>query len=122
VIDGVDQLAWLCAETDASARDGYIYWMGTEMYGVKWQNFKLVLIAQKYSTDIAGRLASPRVINLITDPHERESLDLPYLHSWTVAHFNRIISDFRQSVAREPLVPTSAPLDFVPRRVAEAPA
>ena len=98
-----------------SRRDGYIYWMGPEMYGVKWRNFKLALVVQKYSTDPVGKLSSPRIINLITDPQEREPLNLPYLHSWTVAHFNRILANFRASVQHEPLVPAAAPIDFVPR-------
>lgn len=43
-IDGVDQLAWLGGQWASSARDGYLYWMGPELYGVKWRNFKLVLV------------------------------------------------------------------------------
>jgi arylsulfatase len=114
VIDGVNQLEWLCGRETESRRDGYIFWMGPEMYGVKWRNFKLALVVQKYSTDAAERLPSPRIINLVADPQEREPLNVPYLHSWTVTHFNRILSEFRASVQREPLVPAGAPLDFVP--------
>ncbi|HXN63457.1 MAG TPA: sulfatase-like hydrolase/transferase [Acidimicrobiales bacterium] len=113
-IDGVNQLPWLQGEEESSRRDGYIYWMGPEMYGAKWQNFKLVLIAQKYSTDFVGKLSAPRIINLVTDPKEREPLDLPYMHSWTVSHFNRLIGGFHASVERESLVPMGAPLEFVP--------
>jgi arylsulfatase A-like enzyme len=75
VIDGVDQLDWLCGRQPSSQRDGYIYWMGPAIYGVKWQNFKLALVAQKYSTDPVGKLSSPRLINLITDPQEREPIN-----------------------------------------------
>jgi len=115
VVDGVDQLDWLTGAADASRRDGYIYWMGAEIYGVKWRDFKLVLVAQRYMTDAAQRLATPRVVNLITDPQEREPVSLPYLHSWTAAHFNRILGEFHASVQREPLTPARAPLDHVPR-------
>lgn len=52
VIDGVDQLDWLTGEAETSQREGYIYWMGPQMYGVKWRNFKLVLVAQKYTTGL----------------------------------------------------------------------
>ena len=116
VIDGVDQLDWLTGKRATSARDGYIYWMGPEMYGAKWRNFKLVLVAQKYMTDSPAKLATPRLINLTTDPQERELVSLPYLHSWTVAHFNRLIGGFGASLAREPLIPAGAPLDHVPGR------
>jgi arylsulfatase len=114
VIDGLDQVPWLLGNQPSSARDGYIYWMGAEMYGVKWQNFKLVLVAQKYSMDAAAKLSGPRIINLVTDPQEREPVSLPYLHSWTATHFNRLLGAFRASVEQEPLIPAGARLDFVP--------
>ena len=114
VIDGIDQLTWLTGQKPSSNRDGYVYWMGPEMYGVKWQNFKLVLVTQKYSTDPVGKLSFPRIVNLIADPQEREPFNLPYLHSWTVAHFNKILGGFQASVQREPLIHEGAPLSFVP--------
>jgi hypothetical protein len=115
-IDGMNQLPWLLGENQSSRRDGYIYWMGPEMYGVKWRNFKLVLISQKYSTDAVEKLSSPRIVNLTVDPKEREPLNLPYMHSWTVSHFNRLISAFHASAEREPLVPLGSPLEFIPGR------
>jgi len=52
--------------------------------------------------------------NLIADPQEREPLDLPYMHSWTVTHFNWLLGEFQASIERELPVPQNAPLDFVP--------
>jgi arylsulfatase len=115
IIDGIDQFDWLTGQAPSSQREGYLYWMGAELYGAKWRNFKLVLVEQRYSTDPAGKLASPRIINLVADPHEREPIDLPYLHSWTAAHFNRLLDAFHTSVARERLIPAGAALDFVPK-------
>jgi arylsulfatase len=114
VIDGVDQLDWLTGAAASSRRDGYVYWMGQEIYGAKWRNFKMVLVAQKYSTSPPARLASPWIINLTVDPQEREPFTMPYVHSWTGAHFNRLMGAFRASVQREPLIPAGAPLDHVP--------
>lgn len=114
VIDGRDQLAWLTGESPTSAREGYLYWMGQEVYGVKWRNFKLIMIAQTYLTDAPTRLATPHLINLTVDPQEREPNSLPYLHTWTVAHFDRLLADYAASVACEPLIPAGAPLDHVP--------
>jgi arylsulfatase len=113
-IDGIDQLPWLTGSLSSSLRDGYLYWMGAELYGVKWRNFKLAFTAQKYGQDPVDRLASPRIINLVTDPQEREALDLPHLHSWTVSHFTRLLGAFQASIKREPLIPSAAALDFVP--------
>jgi arylsulfatase len=114
VIDGVEQLGWLTGHTDRSQREGYIYGMGPQMYGVKWHNFKLVLVAQRYMQDPAARLPTPRPINLATDPQEREPVSLPYLHSWVATHFNRIIGELEASIRREPPIPMGAPLDHVP--------
>ncbi|HEY3086659.1 MAG TPA: sulfatase/phosphatase domain-containing protein [Jatrophihabitantaceae bacterium] len=117
VIDSVNQLDWLTGGTDTSRREGYIHWMGPEIYGVKSRNFKLVLVAQKYMQDPAAKLPTPRLINLATDPHEREPVSLPYLHSWVATHFNRIISEFQTSLHHEPLIPAGAPLDHVPTKI-----
>jgi arylsulfatase A-like enzyme len=115
VIDGVDQRAFFEGRQEASNREGFLFWLGSELYGVKWHNFKLVLVKQRTLTDPALRLPNPHLINLDTDPKEREPLDYPYLHSWVGVHVGKIIEDFQQSLKREPLIPVGAPLDFVPK-------
>lgn len=116
VIDGKDQSAFFYGQQPESNRDGFIYWNGEKMYGVKWRNFKLVLVDQKYATDPALSLNSPKIVNLITDPKEREPLSLPYLHSWTGAHFGRILREFHASLEKEPVIPAGSPLTFVPNK------
>lgn len=116
VIDGVDQRAFLEGKQESSAREGFPYWMADTLYGVKWRNFKLAMYVQRTLTDPAVKLPTPHVINLITDPKERNPLDLPHIHSWTAAHFGRILKEFATSVKREPLIPAGAPLDHVPGR------
>lgn len=116
VIDGKDQSAFLAGEQEKSNREGFIYWNGDKIYGVKWQNFKFVLVQQKYFTDPALPLSNPHIVNLTVDPKEREPYNAKYLHSWTAAHFGKILKEFQQSVAQEPLIPAGAPLDFVPSK------
>jgi arylsulfatase len=115
-IDGIDQSPFFYGEQEESNRDGFIFWNGEKMYGVKWRNFKLALVEQKYFTDPALPLGFPHIINLITDPKEREPFNPVYLHTWTLAHFGRLIAEFQASVKREQLIPGGAPLDFVPER------
>lgn len=114
MIDGVDQTPFLSGEQEHSNREGFIYWNSDKLYGVKWQNFKLVLVEQKYFTDPALPLGSPHIINLMTDPKEREPYNQVYYHSWTMAHFGRLLKQFQLSVQREPLIPAGAPVDYTP--------
>jgi arylsulfatase len=114
MIDGVDQTPFLSGEQEHSNREGFIYWNGDKLYGVKWQNFKLVLVEQKYLTDPALPLGFPHIINLMTDPKEREPYNQVYYHSWTMAHFGRLLKQFQLSVQREPLIPAGAPVDYTP--------
>jgi len=116
VIDGVDQRAFLEGKQKNSAREGFPYWMGETMYGVKWRDFKLAFHMQKTLAEPAQKLATPYLINLIVDPKERKAFDFPYVHSWTAVHFGKILKEFAASVRREPLIPAGAPLDHVPRQ------
>jgi len=114
VIDGVDQRAFLEGKQKNSAREGFPYWMGETLYGVKWRDFKLAFHMQKTLAEPAQKLSTPYLINLIVDPKERKPFDFPYVHSWTAIHFGKILKEFAASVRREPLIPAGAPLDHVP--------
>jgi arylsulfatase len=116
VIDGKDQSAFLAGDQETSNREGFLYWNGDKLYGVKWQHFKMVLVDQTYMTSPALPLGIPRIVNLLTDPKEREPFNPMYLHTWTMAHFGRLMKEFEESVQEEPLIPSGAPLDFVPKR------
>jgi len=88
-------------------------WRGTPGY---WEG--------SYLAGGEGNLRTPCIVRWpgripgaqVTDPQEREPLDLPCMHSWTVTHFNRLLGEFQASVKREPPVPPGAPLDFVPSK------
>ena len=77
VIDGMDQRAFFGGEQDKSNRQGFLYWNGDKLYGVKWQNFKTVFVEQRQFFDSSPPYANPRIINLLTDPKEREPVDSP---------------------------------------------
>jgi arylsulfatase len=116
VIDGLDQRAFIEGKQKTSSREGFLYWMGDVCYGVKWQNFKMVLVEQKTLSDPALRLATPHLVNLDVDLKERKPYDFPFIHSWVLAHTEKLLVEFKESVMREPLIPVGAPLDYVPKK------
>jgi arylsulfatase len=44
-------------------------------------------------TEPALKLPSPDIINLTVDPKDRQTFDLPYMHSWTAAQFGKILEE-----------------------------
>lgn len=116
VIDGMDQREFFEGTKSHSSRDGFLYWMGDTLYGVKWRNFKMVLVLQKTLADPAQHLTTPHLVNLDTDPQERKPYDFPYIHTWVFEHTGRLLREYSESLLREPLIPASAALNYVPKR------
>lgn len=116
-IDGVDQRPFFEGAQEKSNREGFPFWMGSVMYGVKWSNFKVITKLQQTLADPVLDLATPHIVNLIADPEERKPYNLPHLHTWVIAHAARIVFAFQDSIRREPLIPPGAPLDYVPKRI-----
>jgi arylsulfatase A-like enzyme len=113
VIDGVDQGPFLLGKQINSNREGFPFWNGDRLYGVKWKNWKAIFFQQEYMWDPIETFQTPHLFNLIEDPKERENVAI--YHTWVLAHMARIVAQFQKSVAMEPLIPTGAPIDFVPK-------
>ena len=115
-IDGIDQRAFFEGKQKKSNREGFPYWMGETMYGVKWQNFKAVFVTKRTFDDPEQKLATPHLINLDVDPKELKPYNFPHIHSWVMAHVGKILQDYSASLKREPLIPAGAPLEYVPQK------
>ena len=116
IIDGFDQRNFFEGKQKKSEREGFPYWMGQTMYGVKWQNFKIVFVAKESFASPEQKLATPWIINLDVDPKEKKPYDYPHLHTWTMAHVGKLLSEFQESIKKEPLIPAGAPLDYIPKK------
>ncbi len=77
VIDGVDQTDFFLGQQKKSNREGLIVYMGNDVWGVKWRNWKVNLKEQQtvFSGTIDYGLA--RVYNLYKDPGETQNVLFP---------------------------------------------
>ena len=80
VIDGVDQTDFLLGNQAESNREGVIVYMGDNIFGVKWRNWKIHFT--ELETIYSATKAYPflKVYNLLTDPGETDSRLIP--DSW----------------------------------------
>ena len=80
VIDGIDMSDFFLGKSEKSGRDGFIVYMGKDIFGVKWKNWKLHFEEQEAWNTIKHSYTMPRVYNLYDDPQERNNVLFP--HTW----------------------------------------
>ena len=80
VIDGIEMTDFFLGKEAKSGREGLIVYMGNQIFGVKWRNWKVNLKEQDSVFGQTISYGTPRVYNLLTDPQERENVLFP--HTW----------------------------------------
>lgn len=77
IIDGVDMNEFFTNKTDKSGREGFIVYMGNDVFGVKWKNWKIHFNEQEAWNTTKNLYTMPRVYNLYDDPQERINVLFP---------------------------------------------
>lgn len=70
IIDVVDQKDFLYGKSEQSARDGFVVYVGEDIFGAKWRNWKM-LTKEFDDARGTGRIVEygvPRFYNLYKDP------------------------------------------------------
>jgi hypothetical protein len=93
VFDGVDQSDFLMGTSDKSARESVIIYIGNELFGVKWRNWKLLLKEIDEESYAIRNMAYPTVYNLLVDPKE-EVPEFNYLNdTWVDFPLYQVLED-----------------------------
>jgi arylsulfatase len=103
VMDGVDQSDFLMGKSEKSARESVIIYIGNELFGVKWRNWKLLLkeIDRGKGSYAVRDLAYPSVYNLLADPKE-EVPELNYLNdTWVDFPLYQVLEDHEASIEKD---------------------
>jgi arylsulfatase len=111
-IDGLDMTDFFLGEKDESGRDGFIVYMGADIFGVKWRNWKLHFKEQDAWSDILRTYTMPRLYNLLTDPQERDNVLFP--HTWVPKAALVQLQEHVVSLREHPPIPAGTPDPYEP--------
>ena len=112
IIDGIDVSNFLLGKTQKSGRDGFIVYMGDDIFGVKWRNWKLHFKEQNTWNAVLRTYTMPRVYNLMNDPQERDNVLFP--HTWVPKAALPQLEEHVASLKKYPPIPTGAPDPYEP--------
>ena len=102
IIDGVDQSDFLMGKTNKSARDSMVIYIGNELFGAKWRNWKILIKEMDEDGYGIKNMAYASVYNLIVDPKE-EVPELNYLNdTWVDFPLYQVLEDHEVSIDGDP--------------------
>ena len=82
IIDGVDQIDFFTGKQEKSNREHVIVYVGNELYGVKWRNYKMMSKEiEKAFADPTRSYGVPLIYDLHVDPKEESPLNSQWYHS-----------------------------------------
>jgi arylsulfatase len=123
IIDGVDQLDFFTGKQEKSNRDGIMVYVGNELFGVKWRNWKMMAqhLDDGKGTGVRIRYDFPRFYNLYNDPKEMYPVTKAAAgHFWVRWPMAEIIQEHLRSLAKEPPIKPGTPDPYNPRSKREA--
>ncbi len=114
VIDGIDMSGFLKGNQTSSGRDGFIVYMGKDIFGVKWKNWKLHFNEQDAWNSQKLTYTMPRVYNLYTDPQERNNVLFPY--TWVPKAALGQLTEHIISLKQNPPIMTGQKDPYLPKK------
>jgi len=111
-IDGVDQTDFLLGRREQSPREGFVYFIKTEMRAAKWRDWKVHFIWEVEPNEGTKHLETPYLFNLIQDP--KEETDVSSTQGWARIPIQRMAAAFRESLKSSPPIPPGALDDYRP--------
>jgi arylsulfatase len=114
VIDGIDMSEFLLGREQASGREGFIVYMGNDIFGVKWRNWKVHFKEQTAWNGVLREYTMPRVYNLMNDSQERDNVIFP--HTWVLKAGLPQLEEHVASLKKYPPISAGAADPYKPKR------
>jgi arylsulfatase len=112
VIDGVDQLDFWRGQQDKSKREGFVYYIKSELRAAKWRDWKMHFVWEVEPNAGANHLETPYLFNLVQDP--KEESDVNASQGWVRGPIRKMVHAFQASLKTHPPIPPGAPDDYRP--------
>ena len=114
-MDSIDHAAFFLGEQETSGREGIVVYVGKEIYGVKWRNWKMTFKEVERGTDTVVEYLLPRFYYLYTDPKDEYPLLPGSLGNlWVRWPAGQVLTDHLVSLKAEPPVPPGAKDPYSP--------
>ena len=119
VVDSMDMTDFFLGKAETSPREGFVVYVGPQLFGVKWRNWKMLV------KEMAGSLATgeiktytlPHFYDLYADPRElypiRKALGGEFWVRWPAG---QILTAHGKSLIEEPPIKPGTPDPYVPAR------
>ena len=116
IIDGVSQSQFFTGVSQKSKRDGFVVYVGEEIYGVKWRNWKMMTKEVSQGAGVGVKINSvPQFYDLHTDPKEMFPMDARILEDlWVRFPMSEILKEHLSSLKKEPPIPPGTPDPYRP--------
>jgi arylsulfatase len=101
VLDGVNQSHFLMGHTEKSARESVVIYIGNELFGVKWRNWKMLLKEIDEKSYAIKNMAYPSFYNLLVDPKEEEPEKFYLDDTWVETPLYEVIEEHLTSIAED---------------------
>ncbi|MCP4769640.1 MAG: arylsulfatase [Gammaproteobacteria bacterium] len=111
-IDGIDVSDLLLGKTKKSGRVGFVVYMGNDIFGAKWRNWKIHLKEQDAWNTPLRTYTMPRVYNLMNDPQEHDNVLFP--HTWVLKAGLPQLEEHVTSLKKYPPIPAGTPDPYQP--------
>ncbi len=115
VIDSVDQSDFFLGKQQKSNRDGFMVYVGNDLFGIKWRNWKMMFKEVERGTDAMKTYGFPRFYNLYNDPKEEYPLTKATAgHFWVRWPMGELLKAHTASFKNEPPIKSGTPDPYVP--------
>lgn len=108
ILDGVDQSNFFMAKSKKSARESMVIYVGNELFGVKWRNWKM--LTKHIENDGDGysikNMAYPSIYNLLIDPKEEEPEKFYLDDTWVDTPLWNVVEEHQASIKKDKGTPS----------------